>query len=84
MVSYSRFVAYSSFALACLDRGRSPFVVSWTPKFNIDILYSQIVNVIVYFVFLGSNVYTVTTPEGIYRSGKETYFTPAAYAFGIW
>jgi len=44
----------------------------------------KIVNVVVYFVFLGSNLYTVATPEGVYRSGKETYFTPAAYAFAIW
>ncbi|KAF8491543.1 hypothetical protein JB92DRAFT_3006028 [Gautieria morchelliformis] len=49
-----------------------------------DGIFLKIVNVVVYFVFLGSNLYTVATPEGIYRSGKETYFTPQAYAFGIW
>ncbi|ELU38490.1 hypothetical protein AG1IA_07477 [Rhizoctonia solani AG-1 IA] len=43
-----------------------------------------IANVVVYFAFLGSNIYTVAGPEGVYRSGKETYFTPAPYAFGIW
>jgi hypothetical protein len=40
--------------------------------------------VIVYFLFLGSNIYTIAGPEGAYRSGKETYFTPAPYAFTIW
>jgi len=49
-----------------------------------DGIFLKIVNVIVYFVFLGSNIYTVAGPEGIYRSGKETYFTPAGYAFAIW
>ncbi|CAE6500713.1 unnamed protein product [Rhizoctonia solani] len=43
-----------------------------------------IANIVVYFAFLGSNIYTVAGPEGVYRSGKETYFTPAPYAFGIW
>ncbi|KAF8585774.1 hypothetical protein K439DRAFT_1409679 [Ramaria rubella] len=49
-----------------------------------DGIFLKIVNVIVYFVFLGSNVYTVATPEGVYRLGKETYFTPASYSFAIW
>jgi len=49
-----------------------------------DGIFLKIVNVIVYFVFLGSNIYTVAGPEGVYRSGKETYFTPASYAFAIW
>ena len=44
----------------------------------------QIINVIVYFLFLGSNVYTIAGPESRYRTGKETYFTPAGWAFGIW
>lgn len=48
------------------------------------LIESQIINVIVYFLFLGSNIYTVAGPEGIYRSGKETYFTPAPWAFAIW
>lgn len=47
-------------------------------------LDAQIVNIIVYILFLGSNVYSVAGPEGPYRSGRETYFTPANYAFGIW
>lgn len=44
----------------------------------------QIVNLIVYFVFLGSNIYTVAAPSGIYFNGKETYLTPAPWAFLIW
>jgi len=44
----------------------------------------QIVNIIVYFLFLGSNVYTVAAPSAIYFSGKETYLTPAPWAFLIW
>ncbi|TDL17793.1 hypothetical protein BD410DRAFT_831285 [Rickenella mellea] len=49
-----------------------------------DGIFLKIINVIVYFLFLGSNIYTIAGPEGAYRSGKETYFTPAPYAFGIW
>ncbi|KZS88663.1 hypothetical protein SISNIDRAFT_497831 [Sistotremastrum niveocremeum HHB9708] len=49
-----------------------------------DGILLKVVNVIVYIVFLGSNVYSVAGPEDIYRSGKETYFTPAPWAFGIW
>jgi len=49
-----------------------------------DGILLKIVNIIVYLVFLGSNIYTVAGPTGIYHSGKETYFTPASWAFGIW
>ena len=44
----------------------------------------QIVNVVVYFLFLGSNVYTVAGPTDIYYTGKDTYVTPAPWAFLIW
>ena len=44
----------------------------------------QIVNVVVYFIFLGSNIYSVADPHWGYHGGKETYFTPASYAFAIW
>lgn len=44
----------------------------------------QIINVIVYILFLGSNIYTVAGPTDIYYSGKETYITPAPWAFLIW
>lgn len=37
-----------------------------------------------FFFFLGSNIYSVAGPEGGYHSGKETYFTPAPWAFAIW
>lgn len=49
-----------------------------------DDIFLKLVNIVMYFFFLGSNVYTVAGPEGIYHSGRETYFTPAPYAFGIW
>jgi hypothetical protein len=38
----------------------------------------------VYLAFLGSNVYTVASPKDIYYTGKETYITPASWAFLIW
>ena len=44
----------------------------------------QISNVVVYILFLGSNVYTVAGPGDVYYSGKETYITPAPWAFLIW
>ncbi|KAL5496071.1 hypothetical protein ACEPAH_3164 [Sanghuangporus vaninii] len=49
-----------------------------------DGILLKIINVIVYFLLLGSNIYSVAGPEGGYWSGKETYFTPASYAFSIW
>ncbi|CDO77703.1 hypothetical protein BN946_scf184969.g54 [Trametes cinnabarina] len=49
-----------------------------------DGLLLKIVNVIVYFLFLGSNVYTVAGPTDIYYTGKDTYVTPAPWAFLIW
>jgi hypothetical protein len=44
----------------------------------------KIVNVIVYFLFLGSNIYTVASPHSIYGNIKQTYFTPATWAFFAW
>ncbi|KAI8975850.1 hypothetical protein BD414DRAFT_524686 [Trametes punicea] len=52
---------------------------SWT-----DGLLLKIINVVVYFLFLGSNVYTVAGPSDIYYTGKDTYVTPAPWAFLIW
>jgi len=49
-----------------------------------DGIVLKIVNIAVYFLFLSSNIYTVASPKGGYHSGKETYFTPATYAFSIW
>lgn len=47
-------------------------------------LLLKIVNVLVYFLFLGSNVYTLASPHSIYGSIKQTYFTPAVWAFFAW
>ncbi|KDQ49365.1 hypothetical protein JAAARDRAFT_165648 [Jaapia argillacea MUCL 33604] len=49
-----------------------------------DGLLLKITNIIVYFLFLGSNIFTIVSPSGIYHSGKETYITPAPWAFTIW
>ncbi|KAF8160930.1 hypothetical protein B0H34DRAFT_358086 [Crassisporium funariophilum] len=49
-----------------------------------DGILLKIVNILVYFVFLGSNIYTVASPSSIYYYGKETYITPAPWAFLIW
>ncbi|KAH7098289.1 hypothetical protein BKA62DRAFT_713651 [Auriculariales sp. MPI-PUGE-AT-0066] len=50
---------------------------NWT-----DGLFLKIVNVIVYFTLLGSNIYAVAGPGPL--GGRESYFTPAPYAFGVW
>ncbi|CCM01161.1 uncharacterized protein FIBRA_03209 [Fibroporia radiculosa] len=47
-------------------------------------LFLKIINVIAYFLFLGSNIYTIAGPADIYYTGKETYITPAPWAFLIW
>jgi hypothetical protein len=47
-------------------------------------IFLKIVNIIVYFLFLGSNIYTIASPSEIYYGGKETYITPAPWAFFIW
>jgi len=52
---------------------------TWT-----DGILLKIVNVVVYFFFLGSNIYTVAGPSSPYGSGRETYITPAPWAFAIW
>ncbi|TFK44515.1 hypothetical protein BDQ12DRAFT_620670 [Crucibulum laeve] len=49
-----------------------------------DGILLKIVNIIVYFLFLGSNLYTIAAPSSIYYTGKETYLTPAPWAFLIW
>jgi hypothetical protein len=49
-----------------------------------DGILLRIVNILVYFFFLGSNVYTMASPSDIYFTGKETYITPASWAFLIW
>jgi len=49
-----------------------------------DGIFLKIVNIVVYILFLGSNIYTVAGPGDIYASSKETYFTPAGWTFLIW
>jgi len=49
-----------------------------------DGILLKIINIIVFFLFLGSNIYTVASPSGVYYTGKETYLTPAPWAFFIW
>ncbi|KAG2075903.1 hypothetical protein BDR04DRAFT_1090671 [Suillus decipiens] len=49
-----------------------------------DDILLKIANIIVYFLFLGSNVYTVAAPRDIYFNARETYITPAPWAFLIW
>ncbi len=44
----------------------------------------KLVNILVYFLFLGSNIYTAASPDSIYFNRKETYFTPAPWVFLIW
>ncbi|RDB25102.1 hypothetical protein Hypma_008028 [Hypsizygus marmoreus] len=49
-----------------------------------DDIILKVANILTYFLFLGSNIYTVAAPSGIYFHGKETYMTPAPWAFLIW
>ncbi|KZP05667.1 hypothetical protein FIBSPDRAFT_842826 [Athelia psychrophila] len=48
-----------------------------------DGIVLKIVNTLVYFCLLGSNIYTIALSD-IYCTGKETYITPAPWAFLIW
>jgi hypothetical protein len=49
-----------------------------------DGILLKIVNILVYMFFLGSNIYAVAGPDSVYWTGKETYVTPAPWAFLIW
>jgi len=51
-------------------------------EFNDIVL--KVVNVLAYIFLTGSNIYTVAGPKSPYGAGKETYVTPAPYAFYIW
>jgi hypothetical protein len=42
-------------------------------------LTSQVANIIVFALSLGSNVYGVAGPEDMYGSSKTTYITPSYY-----
>jgi len=54
-------------------------MADWT-----DGILLKVVNVVVYLAFTGSNIYSVAGPTPYYGGGKETYFTPSSWAFGIW
>jgi len=49
-----------------------------------DGILIKVVNVLVYLLFLGSNIYTAASPSGIYSNVKQTFLTPASWAFLIW
>jgi hypothetical protein len=49
-----------------------------------DDIALKVINVLVYLLFLGSNISTIFVPSDIYFKGKETYITPAPWAFLIW
>lgn len=69
------------FDLAVLFNSPLPTMADSTWK---DGILLKITNIIAYFLFLGSNIYTVAAPSSIYYNGKETYLTPAPWAFLIW
>jgi len=56
-----------------------PAPASWK-----DGIFLKIVNVVVYFLFLGSNIYTVAKGGDVYTHGRDTYFTPASWTFLVW
>jgi hypothetical protein len=49
-----------------------------------DGIFLKIVNIIVYFLYLGSNVHTIIGGGDVYGGVKETYITPAPWAYLIW
>lgn len=56
-----------------------PSFESWKDSIGL-----KLVNVIVYVLFLGSNIYSVAGPGDVFRDARESYFTPSPWAFGIW
>jgi hypothetical protein len=49
-----------------------------------DGILLKIVNIIVYLLFLSSNIYSVAAPANTYYNVKETYITPAPWSLWIW
>jgi hypothetical protein len=51
-----------------------------------DGLWLKILNVLVYFLFLGSNISTIccVPNNDVYGHAKQTYITPSPWAFLIW
>lgn len=50
----------------------------------LDAIHIKILNIVVFVLSLGSNVYSVAGPKGSYGAPHETYVTPSSYAFWIW
>jgi len=49
-----------------------------------DGIWLKLLNVVVYFLFLGSNISTIFVPHNPYDNGKQTYITPSPWAYLIW
>ncbi|KAI9508059.1 hypothetical protein F5148DRAFT_1199736 [Russula earlei] len=49
-----------------------------------DGIWLKLLNIIVYFLFLGSNIFTIAGLDNVYVDGKQTYITPSPWAFLIW
>ncbi|KAI0287866.1 hypothetical protein BC826DRAFT_1093227 [Russula brevipes] len=49
-----------------------------------DGIWLKLLNVIAYFLLLGSNISTIVVPKDAYTHGKLTYITPSPWAFLIW
>ncbi|KAJ7690634.1 hypothetical protein B0H17DRAFT_935710 [Mycena rosella] len=49
-----------------------------------DGIVLKLVNILVYCLFLGSNIYSVADGGAAYYGGKTTYITPAPWAWLIW
>lgn len=64
------------------DIGLKVISAVFFPVVLLTITVTQVLNILVYILFLGLNISTV--PEGAYTQGKPTYITPAPWAFLIW
>ena len=53
------------------------------PQRKEDLLL-KVVNVFVSFLFLGTNIYLAVPPQSTYGNIKQTYLTPASWAFFVW
>jgi hypothetical protein len=48
------------------------------------VLAFQLANIAGVLFVMGANGYSVISPLDVYYTGKETYFTPAPWAFFLW
>ena len=72
--------------MACGSRFLPPFLSSYLVLI-LGLSFRQILNVLVYFLFLGSNISTicgVPNNNDVYGHAKQTYITPSPWAFLIW